>query len=129
MKKSCVVVALACGMACNGSSGGLSGTAVGSYALSAIDLRPVPTMTSSGDSVLVGGAVIYASGSYAIDWLAPSHYFGSRDVIAQRDSGTWTLTGAQLHLASVYGDTTSAVFASPTLSIKQGVDEWKFTKQ
>lgn len=128
MRRSLSLAALVGALACRGSTE-LTVSATGSYTLTAINLEPLPTVRATGDSVLVGGAVLYANGAYAINWLAPSHYFGSREVIAQTDSGRWTSAGSQLRFTSTRGDSSSGAFAAPTLSIRIGGDEWKFMRQ
>ena len=104
-------------------------TAAGAYLLTMIDLRSVPTAQAAGDSVLTGGAVLYDDGEYQINWLAPSFYFGTRQVIAGNDAGHWTATGSQLEFQSRFGSKWIGSFGSGSLSMHFGADDWTFTKQ
>src|SRR5207244_9298437 len=72
--------------ACGKSTTSLAPSPVGAYVLTSVDQRSLPTSQSAGDSILAGGAILYANGAYAINWLAPTYYFRVLAEIADRKS-------------------------------------------
>lgn len=129
MRKLSLVAACVMLSSCNHSTGPLLPSAVGSYQLTTIDQQSLPALPSGGDTVLTGGAVLYPNGAYAISWLAPSYYFGTRETIAAIDSGTWASAGAQLQFTSLSGGAWTGDFAGRTLSVHLGASNWSFTKR
>lgn len=128
MPRLFVICALVVGVGCKGSTAPLLPSPVGSYVLTAVDSKPLPAQQAAGDSILTGGAVVYSNGSYAINWLAPSYYFGSRSEIAVRDTGTWTGSAEQLNFTSSSGTSWTASFAAPSLTVRLAHDTWTFVK-
>lgn len=120
-----VLVGVVC---CKGSTAPLLSSPVGNYVLTTIDSKPLPAQQAAGDSVLTGGAVIYTNGSYAIAWLAPSYYFGTRSEIAARDTGTWTGSAGQLSFTSSSGASWAASFTASSLTVHLTQDTWTFVK-
>ncbi|HKN66258.1 MAG TPA: hypothetical protein VJW73_08285 [Gemmatimonadaceae bacterium] len=121
----CALVAL---VGCKGSTAPLLPSPVGSYVLTTVDSKPLPAQQTAGDSILTGGAVIYANGAYAINWLAPSYYFGTRSEIAARDTGVWTGSAGQMSFASTSGASWTGDFAAPSLTVHLAHDTWTFVK-
>jgi len=121
----CVVVGV---VSCNGSTAPLLASPVGNYVLTTVDSKPLPAQQTAGDSILMGGAVIHSNGSYAINWLAPSYYFGTRSEIAARDTGMWTGSAGQLSLTSTSGASWTANFTAPSLTVHLAQDTWTFVK-
>lgn len=128
MPRLLLICALLVAVGCKGSTAPLLASPVGSYVLAAVDSKPLPAEQAAGDSILTGGAVIYSNGSYAINWLAPSYYFGSRSEIAVKDTGTWTGSTAQLNFTSSSGASWTANFTAPSLTIHLAKDTWTFVK-
>lgn len=128
MPKLLLMCALICVIGCNRSTAPLLSTPAGSYVLKAVDSKPVPTQEAAGDSILTGGAVLYENGSYAFNWLAPSLYFGQRELIAVKDTGTWTGSTGQLSFVSNSGASWTATFASGSLTVQLTQDTWTFVK-
>ena len=121
----CVLVGVVC---CKGSTAPLLPSAVGNYVLTTIDSKPLPAQQTAGDSVLTGGAIIYSNGSYAINWLAPSYYFGTRSEVAAKDTGTWTGSSGQLSFTSSSGASWTANFTTSSLTVHLTQDTWTFVK-
>ena len=113
---------------CKGSTAPLRPSPVGNYVLMTVDSRPLPAQQTAGDSILTGGAVIYANGSYAINWLAPSYYFGTRSEIAVKDTGMWAFSAGQLSFTSTSGANWSGDFTARSLSVHLAQDTWTFVK-
>jgi hypothetical protein len=113
---------------CNRSTAPLVSTPAGSYVLRSVDSKPVPTQQTAGDSILTGGAVLYENGSYAINWLAPSYYFNQREVIAAKDTGTWTGAPEQLSFTSTTGSSWTGTFANGSLTLQLAQDTWTFVR-
>ena len=128
MPKLLVVFALVGVIGCNRSTAPLLPTPAGSYVLSTIDSKPVPTQQTAGDSILTGGAVLYENGSYAFNWLAPSFYFGQRELIAVKDTGTWSGASGQVSFSSNSGGSWAASFANGALTVQLAQDTWTFVK-
>ena len=128
MSRLLLIAVLVGVVGCKGSTAPLTASPVGTYVLTTIDSKPLPAQQTGGDSVLTGGAVVYANGSYAINWLAPSYYFGTRSEIAARDSGTWTGSAAQLSFTSNSGASWTANFTAPSLTVHLTQDTWTFVK-
>lgn len=128
MRRLLLICALAGVVGCKGSTNPLFPSPVGNYVLTAVDSKPVPAEQTAGDSILTGGAVLYPNGAYAISWLAPSYYFGTRLEIASRDTGTWTGTSGQLHFTSLTGASWSAKFTATSLTINLTQDTWTFVR-
>ena len=120
-----VLVGVVC---CKGSSEPLLSSPVGNYVLTTVDNKPLPAQQTAGDSVLTGGAVIYSNGSYAINWLAPSYYFGTRSEVAARDTGTWTGSVGQLSFTSNGGGTWTGNVTASSLTVHLSQDTWIFVK-
>ena len=114
---------------CGRATQPLAPSAVGEYLLTTIDARALPTAGASGDSVIVGGAVLDASGSYVISWLEPSYYFGTRSVIAVQDSGSWGANGSTIEFSARNGASFGGTFTAPTLLVHYRSDNWAFAKQ
>ena len=121
----CVLVG---GVGCKGSTAPLLSSPVGNYVLTAVDSKPLPAQQAAGDSILTGGAVLYANGAYAINWLGPSYYFGTRSVIAAKDTGMWTGSAGQLSFTSNAGASWTANFTAPSLTVHLTQDTWTFVK-
>jgi hypothetical protein len=121
----CVLVSVVC---CKGSTAPLLPSPVGNYVLTTIDSKPLPAQQTAGDSVLTGGAVIHSNGSYAINWLAPSYYFGTRSEVAGKDTGTWTGSSGQLSFTSNSGASWTANFTASSLTVHLTQDTWTFVK-
>jgi hypothetical protein len=115
--------------ACGGSIEPAPITPPGTYRLTTVDSSTLPAKRTSGDSVLSGGAILYANGAYFINWFSPSYYFGTRDVIVTTDSGQWGVNGSQLQFASITGANWSGAFNPPSMSIHLRTSDWTFTKQ
>lgn len=128
MPRFLLICALVGIIGCNRSTAPLASSPAGSYVLTSVDSRPLPAKETAGDSILEGGAVLYDNGSYAINWLAPSSYFGTREEIAVRDTGTWTGAPGQLTFTSSSGANWSASFAEPSLILHLTQDTWTFVK-
>ena len=128
MAKLLVMCALFCVIGCNRSTAPLLAAPAGNYVLRTVDSKPVPTQQTAGDSILTGGAVLYDNGAYAFNWLAPSFYFGQRELIAVKDTGTWTGATGQLSFASNSGASWTATFASGSLTVQLAQDTWTFVK-
>lgn len=129
MPKLLVICAFLGVIGCNRSTAPLLSTPAGNYVLRTIDSKTVPTQQTAGDSILSGGAVLYENGSYAFDWLAPSFYFGQRELIAVKDTGTWTGAAGQLSFVSNSGASWTATFASGSLTVQLTQDAWTFVKK
>src|SRR5437868_1997192 len=116
---------------CGGSATqpSLAQSPVGEYVLTAIDKTPPPAALGSGDSVIVGGAVLYASGVYEINWFTPSYYFGARSVIAVQATGSWSIVGSSIQFSPPNGDSFTGAFTSPTLTVRYRASEWAFAKR
>lgn len=121
----CVLVGVVC---CKGSTAPLLASPVGDYVLTTIDSKPLPAQQTAGDSVLTGGAVIHSNGSYAINWLAPSYYFGTRSEVAASDTGTWSGSAGQLSFTSSSGSSWSATFTASSMTLHLTQDTWTFVK-
>ena len=120
-----VLVGVVC---CKGSTAPLLSSPVGNYILTTINSNPLPAQQTAGDSVLTGGAVVYSNGSYAINWLAPSYYFGTRSEVAARDTGMWTGSAGRLSFASSSGASWTANFTASSLTVHLTQDTWTFLK-
>jgi hypothetical protein len=107
----------------------LTPSPIGEYLLTAVDQKAPPTAIANGDSVLLGSAELYANGAYVIDWFAPSYYFGTRSLIAQRDTGSWSLAGSAIQFADRNGGSFGGSFTSPTLTLRYRSSDWLFAKQ
>ena len=115
---------------CRGSSTQpLAPSPVGEYVLTAIDRVPPPAALTSGDSVILGGATLYASGAYEIDWFAPSYYFGDRSLIANQATGSWSILGSSIQFAPSIGDAFTGAFTGPTLTVRYRSSDWAFAKR
>ena len=114
---------------CERSTQPLMPSPIGAYVLTAVDAKAPPTAAASGDSVLLGDAVLYSNGAYVINWFVPSYYFGSRSVVAQRDTGSWSLTGGAIQFTERNGGSFAGSFTSPTLSLRYLSSDWLFAKQ
>lgn len=114
---------------CGRSTQPLLPSPVGEYVLMTIDERALPTAGASGDSVIVGGAVLKASGSYVISWFEPSYYFGTRSLIASQDSGSWAANGSTIEFSARNGASFAGTFAAPTLQVRYRSSNWAFAKQ
>ena len=128
MSKLLLICALVSVVGCKGSTAPLLASPVGSYVLTTVDSKPLPAQQTAGDSILTGGAVIYSNGAYAINWLAPSYYFGTRSEIAAKDTGTWTGSAGQLSFTSTSGASSTADFTAPSLTVQLAHDTWTFVK-
>ena len=128
MSRLLLICVLVAGVGCKGSTAPLLPSPVGSYVLTTVDNKPLPAQQIAGDSILTGGAVIHSNGSYAINWLAPSYYFGTRSEIAARDTGTWTGSAGQLSFTSTSGASWTANFTAPSLTVHLAQDTWTFVK-
>ena len=128
MPRLVLICALVVGVGCKGSTAPLLASPVGSYVLTAVDSKPLPAQQTAGDSILTGGAVLYSNGSFAINWMTPSYYFGGREEIAAKDSGTWTGTSAQLSFTSNSGTRWTANFTAPSLTVHLAQDTWTFVR-
>jgi hypothetical protein len=115
-------------IACRGATQPLSAPA-GVYVLTAVNQHALPAAQAAGDSILSGDVVLHDNGTYSIRWLAPSYYFGTRDVIAATDSGSWSVRGSQLQFASTSGQNVNGSFDATSLSIQFPSDTWRFAKQ
>jgi hypothetical protein len=102
---------------------------IGIYVLTAIDQKAPPTAIASGDSVLLGDAILYSNGAYVIDWFEPSYYFGTRSEIAQRDTGSWSSAGSAIQFSDRSGGSFAGSFTSPALSVRYRSSDWLFAKQ
>lgn len=102
---------------------------IGIYVLTAVDQKAPPTAIANGDSVLLGDAILYSNGAYVIDWFEPSYYFGTRDLIAQRDTGSWSSAGSAIQFTDRSGGSFAGSFTSPTLSVRYRSSDWLFAKQ
>ena len=114
---------------CGRSTQPLAPSPVGEYVLTTIDARALPTIGASGDSVIVGGALLDASGSYVISWFEPSYYFGTRSLIAQEDSGSWSASGSTIEFSAQNGASFAGTFTAPTLLVRYHSGNWAFAKQ
>jgi hypothetical protein len=123
-----ILFALPSVLACGGSTRPLS-TPAGTYVLSAVNQHRVPAAQTAGDSILSGGLVVHSNGAYAFGWFAPTYYFGTRDVIALTDSGSWSQLGAQLQFASMTGVSLGGTYDATSLSIQFASDTWQFTRR
>jgi hypothetical protein len=121
----CVLIGV---VGCKGSTAPLLPSPVGSYVLRTVDNMPLPAQQTAGDSILTGGAVIYSNGSYAINWLAPSYYFGTRLEVAARDTGTWARSAEELSFTSISGANWTVDFTAPSLTVHLAQDTWTFVK-
>ena len=128
MSRLLLICALVGIVGCKGSTAPLLPSPVGGYVLTAVDSKPLPAQQAAGDSILTGGAVVYSNGAYAINWLAPSYYFGTRSEIAARDTGTWTGSAGQLSFTSTSGASWTASFTAPSLTVHLAHDTWTFVK-
>jgi hypothetical protein len=124
-----LLAALVFVVACGGSTAPAVPTPAGTYRLTTVDSSSLPAERTNGDSVLSGGAVLYANGAYAINWFAPSYYFGTRDVIVTTDSGQWGVNGSQLQFASISGANWNGMFAPPSMLVHLRTSDWTFVKQ
>lgn len=117
-------------ISCRGSATQpLAQSPVGEYVLTAIDKVVPPAALTSGDSVILGGAVLYASGTYEIDWFAPSYYFGDRSLIAIQVTGSWSIVGSSIHFSPSTGDAFTGAFIAPTLTLRYRASDWAFAKR
>ena len=114
---------------CGGSTQPLAPSPIGEYVLRTIDEKVLPTAGASGDSVIVGGAVLDASGSYVISWFEPSYSFGTRSLIANQDSGSWSASGSTLTFSARNGASFAGEFTAPTLLVRYRSGNWAFAKQ
>jgi hypothetical protein len=128
MARPFLICALVGVFGCKGSTAPLRSSPVGSYVLTTVDSKPLPAEQTAGDSILTGGAVLYSNGAYAINWLAPSYYFGTRSEIAAKDTGTWTGSAGQLNFTSTSGGKWIADFTAPSLTVHLTQDTWTFVK-
>lgn len=121
----CVLVGV---VGCNGSTAPLVPSPVGNYVLTTVDGKPLPAQQIAGDSILTGGAVIHSNGSYAINWSAPSYYFGTRLEVAATDTGMWAGSAGQLSFTSTSGASWAVDFTAPSLTVHLAQDTWTFVK-
>ena len=128
MSRLLLICVLVGAMSCKGSTAPLLPSPVGNYLLTTVDSKPLPAQQTAGDSILTGGAVIYSNGSYAINWLAPSYYFGTRLEVAARDTGMWARSAGQLSFTSTSGANWTADFTAPSLTVHLAQDTWTFVK-
>ena len=128
MSRLLLISALVGIVGCKGSTAPLLPSPVGNYVLTTVDSKPLPAQQTAGDSILTGGAVIYSNGSYAINWLAPSYYFGTRSEIAAKDTGMWAISAGQLRFTSTSGANWTADFIAPSLTVDLAQDTWTFVK-
>lgn len=126
MPRLLLICAGVCIIGCKGSTAPLLPSPVGNYVLTSVDSKPLPAQQIAGDSVLTGGAVLYANGSYAINWLVPSYYFGTRSEVAASDTGTWSGSAGQLKFTSTSGASWSATFTESSLTVHLTPDTWTF---
>jgi hypothetical protein len=124
-----VVVALVVSGCEHSTQPPLTPSPIGVYVLTAVDQKAPPTAIASGDSVLLGDAVLYSNGAYVIDWFEPSYYFGTRSLIAQRDTGSWSSAGAAIQFIDTGGGSFAGSFTSPTLSLRFRSSDWLFAKE
>lgn len=129
MFKLFVLAVLLAVSSCGRSTQPLAPSPVGEYVLTTIDARALPTAGASGDSVIAGGAVLDASGSYVISWFEPSYYFGTRSLITQQDSGSWSGSGTAIEFSARNGASFAGTFAAPTLLVHYRSSNWAFAKQ
>jgi hypothetical protein len=128
MPRLFLICAVVVGVGCNRSTAPLLPSPVGTYVLTAVDSKPLPAQQTAGDSILTGGAVIYSNGAYAINWLTPSYYFGGREEVAAKDTGTWTGSAPQMNFTSTSGASWTANFAAQSLTIHLAQDTWTFVQ-
>jgi hypothetical protein len=122
------IASVSCG---NSATRPLAQSPVGEYVLTAIDKAAPPAALASGDSVIVGGAVLYASGAYEINWFTPSYYFGARSLITVQATGSWSLAGSSIHFSpsTGEGDAFTGAFTAPTLTLRYRASEWAFARR
>ena len=120
------IVVISCGRS---ATQPLAQSPVGEYVLTTVDKVSPPAALASGDSVIVGGAVLYANGVYEINWFAPSYYFGARSLVAIQATGSWSIVGSSIQFSPPTGDPFSGAFTSPTLTVRYRASDWAFAKR